>query len=69
MSYEAEIETVILGTRPFLLIEIEAVADDGSVELGIKGGGGVLQEDIPTILALVAEGLELDAFGPLPSAD
>lgn len=66
---ESDIEMVVLGTRPFLLIEVEGVNEDGGIEMDIKGGGGVLEQDIPYILALVAEGLELDAFGPIPNAD
>lgn len=57
---DEELTAALLGLyrRPFVLIELTGVEDNGDLNLSVRAGGGVeSQEDIADVLTLAMEGL------------
>lgn len=54
---EVVIKQIYVGMKPYVLIELDDIDDEGGVSMSIDFGGGVLEVEVPFMVQLAMEGL------------
>lgn len=59
MEDNAIVTSVLLGFEPYILIRLTGVTEEGDgLEIDMNYGGGIKQDQIPTVLALTLAKME-----------